>query len=37
MELTAEHYRRAAIAYDAYCKQTGLTDPGSATISFLLT
>lgn len=23
MELTAEHYRRAAIAYNAYCKQTG--------------
>ena len=23
MELTEEHYRRAAIAYDAYCKQTG--------------
>lgn len=23
MELTKEHYERAAIAYDAYCKQTG--------------
>jgi hypothetical protein len=23
MELTPEHYRRAQIAYDAYCKQTG--------------
>lgn len=23
MELTSEHYRRAEIAYNAYCKQTG--------------
>lgn len=23
MELTIEHYRRAKMAYDAYCKQTG--------------
>ena len=23
MELTAEHYRIAKVAYDAYCKQTG--------------
>ncbi len=23
MELTTEHYRRAKVAYQAYCKQTG--------------
>ncbi len=23
MELTSEHYERAAVAYNAYCKQTG--------------